>query len=309
MTSRRRRDMFLGHGTHHMNLPRIVHSLQSMTIAAMFLSLQGLQTLSAQLPMMQKQPWLGYFAVADESKFRFQIATTGEVGFYVLNKGGDPVEAYPITLQFLATETLPDGSVRDLPMKLDTPESTDSPTAKLKKTVFRGKLTEQATGQPTLEVTIENSNGSILASARITDKGAFDKNPLLPVIRVVFPGFYAPEQAARETWDKKQTKDFDKVLRKDSVSLKHLDGKTVKLACVEKPELKPDEINAAGSSQVEVDIAAYQNRKIALQAATNSSLSLVNASPAPLHSGFCFQWSADAAKDPDGKAKLAIMIK
>lgn len=301
--------MLLSYGLHDMNLPRIAHPFQSMAIAAMFSSLQGLQTLSAQLPMIQKHPWLGYFAVADERKFRVQIATTGEVRFYVLNKGGDPIEAYPITLQFLATETHPDGSVRDLPMKLDTPESTDSPTAKLKKTVFRGKLTEQATGQPTLEVTIENLNGSILASSRITDKGAFDKNPLLPVIRVIFPGFYAPEQAARATWDKKQTKDFDKVLRKDSVSLQHLDGKTVKLACVEKPELKPDEINAAGSSQVEVDIDAYQNRKIKLQAAPNSSLSLVNASPAPLHSGFWIQWSADTAKDPDGKAKLSIMIK
>lgn len=267
-----------------------------------------IQTLSAELPMMEK-PWLGYFAIAEESKFRFQMAATGETGMYVINKGGAPIELYPITLQFLATETLPDGSVRDLPVKLDTIESTDPPTAKLRKTVFRGKLTEQATGQPTLEVTLEISSGGILASARITDRGAFDKNPLLPVIRVVFPGFYGNEQVARATWDKKTTKDFDKMISKDSVSLKHLDGKTVKLACGEKPALKANEINAAGSSLVEVDIGAYQDRKIELIAAPNSALVLANAGAAPLHASFWLQWSADAAKDPEGKAKLAIQVK
>lgn len=274
----------------------------------MAVTLPIIQNLSAQLPALE-QPWLGYFVVADEGKYRFQMASTGESGVLVLNKGGDPIEAYPITLQFLAIESLPDGSVRDLPMKLDTMESTDPPTSKLKKTVFRGKLTEQATGQPTLEVTIENSGGSILAGVRITDKGAFDKNPLQPVIRVVFPGFYAPEQATMLEWDKKQIKDFDKLIGKDSVRTKQLDGKTVKLACVDKMELTPAQINAARSSLIEVEIGAYQNRKIEFIAAPNSSLTLGNAGATPLHAGFWLQWSVDAAKDPDGNAKLAIRIK
>ena len=55
--------------------------------------------------------------------------------------------------RFLAQETLPDGSVRDLLMKPDILESADPATAKLKKTVFRSKLTDLATGEPTLEVT------------------------------------------------------------------------------------------------------------------------------------------------------------
>ena len=111
---------------------------------------------------MLDTPWLGYFAVANESGFRFLISKYGEIKVFVLNKNRDPIESYPITLQFLATEDLPDGSAKDLPMKWDTVESSDPPAAKLKKTVFRSKLTEQATGQPTLEVTIEISGGTFL---------------------------------------------------------------------------------------------------------------------------------------------------
>ena len=58
-----------------------------------------------------------------------------------------------------------------------------------------------------------------------------------------------------------------------------------------------------------MEIGAYQKRKFEFLAAPNSSLMLGNASPAPLHNGFWFEWSADAAKDPRGAAKLAIRIK
>ena len=267
-----------------------------------------IQPLSAELPMLDT-PWLGYFAVANESSFRFLISTSGEFKILVLNKSGDPIETSPISLQFLATEVLPDGSARDLPMKWDTVESGDPPAAKLKKTVFRSKLTEQAIGQPTLEVTIEVSSGTLLANARITDKGIFDKNPVKPVIRANFPGFYGGENGEKSKWDKKQIRDFDKLIGRDSVSLKHLDGKTIRLACAEQTDLKANEVNGNGSSLAEIEINAYQKRKIEFLASPNSSLIIGNTGTAPLHSGFWFQWSADTAKDPAGQAKLAIRIK
>ena len=257
---------------------------------------------------MLDEPWLGYFAVANESSFRFLLSKNGEFKILILNKSNDLMELYSITLQFLATEALPDGSVRDMLMKWDTVESKDPPAAKLKKTVLRSKLTEQATGQPTLEVTIEISGGTLLANARITDKGAFDKNPVKPVIVVGFPGFYAGDNDQKATWDKKQIRDFDKLIGRDSVTLKHLDGKTIKLACVEKTDLNPNEVNGNGSSLAEVEIYYYQKKKIEFLASPNSSLILGNAGEAPLHSGFWFQWSADPAKDPAGQAKLAIRI-
>jgi hypothetical protein len=146
-------------------------------MAAMLPFIHSVQPASAELPMLE-QPWLGYFAVAEERAFNFLIgAQDGSINIMVRNKEGAQIETYPITLQFLAQETLPDGSVRDLLMKPDTLESADLATAKLKKTVFRSKLTDQATGQPTLEVTLEIASGTVLANARITDKGAFDKNP------------------------------------------------------------------------------------------------------------------------------------
>ena len=183
------------------------------------------------------------------------------------------------------------------------------PTAKLKKTVFRCKLADQAAGQPTLEGTIEIAGGTVLANARIIDKGAFDKNPMRPVIRTIFTAFYVNENLQKEAWDKKQTKEFEKRIGADSVTLKHLDGSRVKLVCVDKTDPKSKEVNGGGSSSAEVEISLYQKRRIELLASPHSSLTLCNAGPAPLHNGFWFQWSADAAKDPDAKAKLAISIK
>ena len=283
----------------------ITRNFRFIAVAAL---LPLVQPLSAELPMLN-EPWLGYFAVANENSFQFLISKSGDFKILVRNKNGDPIELNSITLQFLAAEVLPDGSSRDLLMKWDTVESSDPPNAKMKKTVLRSKLTEQATGQPTLEVTIELSSGTLLANARITDKGGFDKNPLRPLIRMGFQDFYAVENAQKTTWDKKQIRDFDKMIGRDSVSLKHLDGKTIKMACVEKTDLKPDEINGSGSSLAEVEIYYYQKKKIEFLASPNSFLTLGNAGAAPLHSGFWFQWSPDAAKDPGGQAKLAIRIK
>jgi hypothetical protein len=289
-------------------------------MAAMLPFIQGVQPASAELPMME-QPWLGYFAVAEERAFNFLLTAQGDISIMVRNKEGTPIEGGPITLQFLAQKTLPDGSVRDLLMKPDTLESADPATDKLKKTVFRSKLTDLATGQPTLEITLEVVSGTILANARIIDKGTFDKNSLRPVIRAAFPSFYAGEKAQyenaqKEELDKKQTRELEKQIKEfkkqiggDSVTLKHLDGTRVKLGCIDKTDPNSKEVNGTGSSSAEVEIGAYQNRKIEFLAAPNSSLTLAYTAPLPLHNGFYLQWSADPAKDPDGKAKLAISIK
>lgn len=258
--------------------------------------------------MLGRHPWLGYFAAAESRSFQFLMSPDGKCEIMILTKDGVPIPL-PITLQFLATETLPDGSVRELMMKPDTLESSDEPTATLKKTVFRCKLTEQAAGQPTLEGTIEIANGTILANARITDKGAFDKNPLRPVVRAGFPVFYAGENIQKEQWDKKQIREFERRIGKDSITLNHLDGKKVKINCVVVTDAKSNEVNGAGSSLAEVEIGAYQKKRIEFLAAPNSMLKLGNAAPAPLHNGFWLEWSADAAKDPGGIAKLAMRIK
>jgi hypothetical protein len=107
----------------------------------------------------------------------------------------------------------------------------------------------------------------------------------------------------------KQIKEFEKWIGKDSVTLKRLDGTRVKLGCADKTDPNSKEVNGTGSSSAEVEIGAFQNRKIEFLAAPNSSLTLAYTAPVPLHNGFYLQWSADPAKDPEGKAKLAISIK
>ncbi len=278
---------------------------------AMAVTLPFIQPVTAELPMLEA-PWLGYFAVAQERDFQFLFSSKGGLNLMALDHQGAPIQQ-SIGLQFLGLKTLPDGSIKELPMALDTFESSDPPTAKLKKTIFSFKLVDQATGQttgqPTMEGTIEIVSGTVLANARVIDKGASNTSPIQPVIRTIFTAFYVNENIHKETWNKKQTKEFEKRIGADSVTLKHLDQKQVKLVCADRTDPKSKEVNGVGSSLAEVEISFYQKRRIEILAAPNSSLTLCNAGPAPLHNGFWFQWSADAAKDPDGKAKLAIRIK
>ena len=262
---------------------------------------------SAELPMME-EPWFGYYAVAAESSFQLLIGATGEFQIVVTNREHAKIEQAAIPLQFLAAETLPDGAIRYLPMKLDSLESSDPPTAKLKKAVFRCKLTDQADGQPTIEITIECVSGTIFANARITDKGGFDKNPLRPVIQMGFQDFYAGEYSEKDTWDKTQIKEFEKRIAKDAITLKYVDGKRAKLRSLDK-ESNAKEINGSGIVSAELEISVYQSRTIEFIAAPNSSMMIANAATAPLNRGFWVQWSADAVKDPDGKTKVAIRIK
>jgi hypothetical protein len=238
----------------------------SAAIAAIFAFIPGIQPACAELPFNSEQPWLGYFAVTEERAFQFLFGPDGGIVIRVLNKDGGLID-HPIILEFFATETLPDGSVRELTVKPDTYESSDPPTAKLKKTVFRCKLTDHATAQPTLEGTIEISKGTIFANARITDKGAFDKNPLRPVIRARFQSFYFAENDAKAQWDRKRVKEFERQISKDSVTLKHLDGKSVKLDCIGVTDPKSSEVNGVGSSSAEVRMSAYQGRKVEFLAA------------------------------------------
>lgn len=280
---------------------------RTVAIMAILPFIQGIQPASAELPMME-QPWIGYFAVAESGAFQFLFSAQGSFEIMILNNDAVQIQP-PINLQFLATETRPDGSVRELAMNPDTLESADIPTAKLKKTVFRCKLTDEATGQPTLEGTIEVVGRTILTSARITDSGAFDQKTILPVIRASFPPFYTVEKTQKETWDKKQIKEYEKRIGKDSVTLKHLDGTRVKLACSDNTNPKSKEVNGKGISSAEVEISAYQDRKIEFLAAQGSSLTMENLAPGALHDGFWFQWSSDPANDPQGKAKLNIRIK
>jgi hypothetical protein len=280
--------------------------LSSIALAAMLPLSACIQTASAELPMME-QPWLGNFAVAEAGKFHFTIAANGETKITLIGKDRQPLLFESIVLRFGAYEPMPDGSRKDLTMLPDTLESKDPATAKLQKTVFRCKLADPAKG-PTMEIAFEIARGTVLAHARIIDKGAFDKNPVRPVIKTFFPQCYKNELERLPDMEKGDAKAFEKRIAKDTITLKHLDGKRIKLKCEEKFDPKSKEANGISSAEVEID--HYQSKKFELLAAPNSSLVLGNAGQtASLYDGFWFEWSADAVKDLDGKAKLAIMIK
>jgi hypothetical protein len=87
---------------------------------------------------------------------------------------------------------------------------------------------------------------------------------------------------------KKSLRSFEKRISKDALSLKHRDGKTIKLECVERTQLSPAEVNGPGSESMELEFSAYEKRIIEFLAAPNSFLTLINPGALPLHQGGWF---------------------
>jgi hypothetical protein len=91
--------------------------------------------------------------------------------------------------------------------------------------------------------------------------------------------------------------------------VKWTDGKRIKKDFEEVVDATSKDLNGPGISSAEVTASGYQGNRLIFTAAPNSAMSLQNAAPGPLHEGFLIFWTADTAKDPDGKARLAIEVK
>ena len=157
-----------------------------LALATLLTALTGIQSVSAELPALNKQPWMGYFAVFKNRNYEITINNQGEMRLSPHTKEGEVFGAYlafPISIGI--EEIMPDGKIQWLSILPESLESTDPATDKLEKAVIRGKVT----GGAAFEATIEGARGIFSIGGRVTDPGTATKNPLRFHVLTTIPYF------------------------------------------------------------------------------------------------------------------------
>lgn len=276
--------------------------LASVTISSVIF-LAGVRQADAELPSLDKQPWFGHFIAHVGNRYQFGMTSRGAITVCVMNLKGDPMKhIYEIPMTFGIEETLPDGKTTLKTIKHETLESAEPASDDFKKAVIRGKVT----GDAAFEVTLEQVRGAISIGGRMTDAGTLTKNPVRFIVRTRIPNIYSKEK--QET--KKEKKAFEKKVKGDKIEVKWTDGKRSKQT-FEEPmdEAALKELNGPGIAGAEIEMEGYKNRRLLFIATPNSSMTVSQDKPEPLHEGFHLTWVPDAAKDPEGKARLTFQVK
>jgi hypothetical protein len=280
-----------------MKNPRLISGF----LAAVMASAMIAPCASAQLPIINDQPWIGYFAVFANKRYQFGINGQGKVVFAPINQKGDAASTrMQPRVDIQVQETLPDGKTVT---KQIIPESLQSPQAatdKLEKVLIRGKVT----GDAAFEVNLEQNRGVVTMGGRVVDPGTL-KNPLRFSLKVTFPNVY-PEKKLE---GKNDVKAFDKQLENDRIELKWSDGKRVKQSFEEPVDLTGKDFNGPGIVAMEADIGAFKDRKFLLAATGSSVMAISNTRKEKLYEGFALTWTPDADKDKEGKARLSFEVK
>ena len=270
--------------------------------ASIAFAASGILISSAQLPSLNEQPWLGYFAAFSNSKYGFGVTSHGKMDITPMISRGKPVSRMlAVNMEIVVEELAPGGKIYTKKIRPETLSSAQPTTDKLQKTTITGKVT----GDASFEVTFEQQRDVILIGGRLLDPGTLTKNPLRFSIRCTFPD---PYYSAKKN-DPKTAKTFEKTIAADRLQLTLADKKRKKLKFDEQIGDSKPEINDPGIIEAEVEISSYKGRKFILAAAPETPLKIWNNKTRPLHEGFSFVWAPDPAKDPDGKARMSIEVK
>lgn len=251
----------------------------------------------AQLPQLERKPWLGYHLAIESRRYDFGLEATGKGSIFPKNKSGKRIsKALTLTFTVSVEETLPDGKIITRKIQPATLESAGDATDKLEKSTIRG----QVTGGASFELHFENHRGVTSVGGRLTDRGPNAQNPMRLVIRINVPRVYKGSQTTRSF--KQRTED-------DRVTIRWTDGKRRKLTPNDKVRADSEEINGPGISEIRVDLAGYQGKRIEFSATENSRITLWNRTFQKLHNGFTINWSPDPEKDPDAESRLSFRIR
>jgi hypothetical protein len=271
-------------------------------LLAGLVALAGIPQATAELPVLDEE-WLGYFVGFQNKKFQFSITSQGKAAIKVLNRKGEPVnQKLTIPVEFLVEELLPGGKVTAKALKPESLESAQPATEKPVDVVIKGMVT----GDAAFEVFVNEDSGVISLGGRLLDPGKLTKNPLRFSIRLKFPDAYS--SAAKSAGEEREEK-LEDMMKRDRMQLTWTDGKRLKLETDKDVDAGSKEINGSGISAMQFEFSTYDERKFELLASSNSSITLSAAQAAPLYKGFLASWTADPAKDPEAKARLAITVR
>ncbi len=280
----------------------------SACILAVILAATGLPPLHAQLPSIDRQPWIGYFAAHTSNRYQIGISSLGELHLKPVESGSAIADSYLIKIEPTVLETQSSGKTIAKRLIADSLETTDSATEKLEKATYRGKVT----GDAAFEVTVEQNRGIVFVGGRLLDPGNL-KNPLKFAISIKIPNLYPSERKSGTDLSEREKRREEKALadklRGDRLSLKRSDDSALRQSLSETVQAGSVEINGPGITELELQSETFRGRRLMLNASPGTSMTLSNSKSAPLYQGFEVSWMPDPDKDPDAKARLAISCR
>lgn len=275
-----------------------------VSVCAMgLLRLAGVFPASAQLPSLTDKDHLGYFVAADRRTLQFRIESDGRTVINVLDSKGLPLNKdYAISVAFNVEETTPDGKTISRKFIPDSLQSEQEATTKPKDLTIKGKVT----GDIEFEASVTEDRGAFILGGRLLNPAGL-KNPTRFTIDVGIPK--AVPKSKKDEDEKKAAKEQKERIKSDKVQLLWTDGKKARITSDQEVEGSSKEVTGPGITSASIEFAVFEERKITVTASPNSSIRLSNKAKQSLSEGFTLSWSADPAKDPDGKARVAIEVR
>lgn len=276
-------------------------TLQAGLLAGM-ISMVASVPASAELPSLENSKvWAVFYYSGVQTKGAdFGLDTAGKIDLIPIGKNRERMTSQNfVPVLYQIEDTKADGKKVLIKLDPDSMTSTTPASDKPVPIVIKGKTAE---GDATYELNFEPARGNLLVGGRIVEKGT-----------LVNPRFIITATLPKEINKKGDTADdkaYEKKVAEDKLEVKLLDGKKQKVEGLETADLASAEFAGTGLSQVEFFIDSIGGREFSFLASPNSKLTAVNkGGGAPFWEGLVLTWEADTAKDPQGKARLAIGVK
>lgn len=276
-------------------------TLQAGLLAGMISMVAGLPA-SAELPSLENSKvWAVFYYTGVQTKGAdFGLDTAGKIDLIPIGKNRERMTSQNfIPVLYVIEDTKADGKKVQIKLDPDSMTSASPATDKPTTVLIKGKTAE---GDASYELNFEPSRGNLLLGGRIVEKGSL-VNPRLIITATL------PKEVNKKA-DNTDEKAYEKKVEKDQLEIKLLDGKKQKVEGLETADLASAEFAGTGLSQVEFFIDSIGGREFSFIASPNSKLIATNkGSSSPFWEGLALTWEADTAKDPQGKARLAISVK
>lgn len=252
----------------------------------------------ADLPTLEKKELLGYFIRFENRNFRYDVNTKGETSLLLAGKKDYLDQRLKVNINFRVEETEPNGQIVVKNIDPSSLTSEQSPTEKPENVVIKGKVT----GDATFEVYMTEARGAIILGGKVTNPGTL-KNPLRFSIKAKIPNAYPNSQTTEDLGK------FEALVKKDRVQVLWMDGKNAKITGVDPFSALTKEAAVPPISAAYMDFSSYEGNKLVITADPNSSMMISSPTGKSAYQGFELTWYSDAAKDPEGKARLNFSVK
>lgn len=257
---------------------------------------------SAELPSLDdSKVWAVFYYAGVQSKGAdFGLDTAGKIDLIPIGKNRERMTSQNfIPVLYVIEDVKADGKKVQIKLDPDSLTSETPATEKPTTILIKGKTQE---GDATFELNFEAARGNVLLGGRIVEKGSL-VNPKLVITATL------PKEINKKP-DGTDDKAFEKKVGEDVLSVKTLEGKKQKVEGLEAAELTSTEFAGTGLSQVEFMIDSLGGREFTFTASPNSKLVATNkGGGAPFWEGLVLTWEADAVKDPQGRARLAVGVR